>query len=436
MPRRNLWCLFLVGVCSVVCFQKVPGSRHSRVLAEAMDHVARNFYLPADELNLFEGAMTGMIARLGDEHSKYIQAAKKQDFEHELNQEIEGIGIYPAIDPKTKSCLVLTSLPGGPAFAAGVRAGDLIEKIEGQSTQGLSLGDAVQRIRGKPGTPVTLTIRHPGADHAIDLSIVRQVTRTDSVEGESRRADGQWNYLLPGDRRIGYLRITGFVGEEAEEKSTVADVRAALTKLQSEKIRGLVLDLRDNLGGSLRSAKDICDMLVPQGEIVTTRGRDGQILRAYRASGKAAFTGFPIAVLVNRSSASAAEILAACLQDNSRAIVVGERSYGKGTVQEVVDMGHPFGEMKLTIATYWRPSGQNINRPKEDAKNDPKNTTWGVSPNEGFEVAVGDEERQRLVIWQRKHELSALSSEKTSAADEVPDRVLRKAVEYLDAKAG
>ena len=143
-----------------------------------------------------------------------------------------------------------------------------------------------------------------------------------------------------------------------------------------------------------------------------------------RASGKAPFTGFPIAVLVNRRSASASEIVAACLQDHDRAIVVGERSYGKGTVQEVIDLGHTFGAMKLTIATYWRPSGQNINRPKEDAKNDAKNATWGVSPNEGYDLPVEDDERDRLLSWQQEHELAALGGEKGAAGDEVPDRVL------------
>ena len=248
----------------------------------------------------------------------------------------------------------------------------------------------------------------------------------------SRGADGQWSFLLPGERQIGYLRITGFAGEEPGEKGTAAD-SAALEQLQKEKIRGLVLDLRDNRGGSLRSAVNVCDMLVPKGEIVTTRGRDGQVQRAYRASGKAPFTGFPIAVLVNRFSASASEIVAACLQDADRAIVVGQRSYGKGTVQEVVDEGP--GSMKLTVATYWRPSGQNINRPKDDGKNDVKSATWGVSPNEGFSVPVEDEERERLLRWQQGQELAALSGEKNQAGDEVQDRVLLKALEYLEATA-
>jgi len=343
MPRRNLHCLVLIAFFSLVCYQKVPGSRYSRVLADAMDRVAHRFYLPVDELNLFEGGMSGMIKRLGDEHSIYIKAAKKQKFEEDLNQ-------------------------------------------------------------------------------------------PDSVVGDSRGPNGQWNFLLSGNRQIGYIRISGFAEAEHGENDTVSDFRAALEQLRKEKIHGLVLDLRDNRGGSLKAAVEICDMLIPKGEIVTTRGRDGQILRAYHASGKASCTGLPIAVLVNHKSASASEIVAACLQDHDRAIVVGERSYGKGTVQEVVDLGHTFGAMKLTIATYWRPSGLNINRPKEDAKNDLKNASWGVSPNEGHEVHVEDNERDRLLSWQRESELAALSGGKITSGDQTPDRVLLRAVEYLESK--
>ena len=248
MPRRNLYSLFFIALFSLVCYEKVPESRCGRVLADAMDRVAGDFYLPVDELNLFEGAMSGMIKGLGDEHSIYIKAAKKQE--------------YRTTSTRKRPC------------------------------------------RATPA---------------------------------ARTADG--TSCSPASRRIGYIRITGFAEAEQGEKSTAADFRAALEQLRKRKIRGLVLDLRDNRGGSLRSAVDICDMLVPKGEIVTTRGRDGQILRAYRASGKAPFTGFPIAVLVNRTTASASEIVAACLQDHDRAIVVGERSYGKGTVQEVVRHG-------------------------------------------------------------------------------------------------
>jgi carboxyl-terminal processing protease len=344
MPRRNLHCLFLITLCSLVCYQKVPASRYSRVLADAMDRVSRRFYQPVNELDLFEGAMSGMIDRLGDENSRYIKAAKKQAFEQDISQ-------------------------------------------------------------------------------------------PDTVQGDSRGADGQWDFLLPGGRRTGYIRVTGFSEAEQGQRGTVGEFRAALERLGEEKIRGLVLDLRDDRGGSLTAAVGICDMLVPQGEIVTMRGRDGHVLRAFSASGKAPFTGFPIAVLVNRSTASASEIVAACLQDHHRGIVVGQRSYGKGTVQEVLDLGQACGAMKLTIATYWRPSGQNINRPKEDAKGNAKNAAWGVSPDEGYDLTVEDDERDRLLAWQQAHESVASGGGKGTAGQPVPDRVLLKAVEYLESTA-
>jgi carboxyl-terminal processing protease len=431
MPRRNLRCLLLITVLSLLCYQKVPGSRYSRVVADSMDDVSRRFYLPVDELKLFEGAMSGMLESLDDKHSLYVKAAGKQEFEDGLNQQFVGIGIRPAIDPRTKNLLVLSPLPDGPAFAMGIRAGDRIVKIDGHATQGLSLKEAVERIHGNPGTAVTLTIERPGAGQPSDLTIVRRVVHEDTVQGESREADGKWNFLLPGERQIGYIRITGFAEAGQGEKDSATDFRAAMEQLCRQKARGLVLDLRDNPGGSLQSAVDICNMLVTRGEIVTTRGREGQILRSYRASGKATFPDIPIAVLVNHNSASASEIVAGCLQDHHRAIIVGERTYGKGTVQEVIDMGHKFGTMKLTIATYWRPSGQNINRPKQDASGDARNAPWGVSPDDGCDVPVGDEQRDHLLKWQQSHELATLVGGKEAAGDEVPDRVLLKAVEAL-----
>ncbi len=438
MPRRNLYCLLLLLVVSWVCYAKTPRNRCGGVLADALDRVDRRYYRSVDDVDLFEGAMSGMIGRLHDDYSKYISVEEKTGFEQDLDQEIVGIGIRPVIDPRTKQLLVLSPLAGSPAFAKGMRAGDRILKIDGQSTQGLSLESAAERIRGKSGTTVTLTVQKPGAAATIELPIVRQVIHEDTVQGDMLGADGRWIFLLPGQRRIGYIRITAFVDADGENKGTAADFRAALEQLRAAKIAGLVLDLRDNLGGSLNAAVEICDMLVPQGDIVTTRGRDGRILNAYRASGRAPFTDFPIAVLVNRSTASASEIVAACLQDHDRAVIVGERTYGKGTVQEVDDLGQTLGAMKLTIATYWRPSGQDINRPRKNAKqqdasgNGTKKAQWGVAPNAGYEVSLDERQQAGLWTWQRDRELAALHGDKAGADDETPDRALAKAVEYLE----
>lgn len=474
MPLRNLRWLIALSVLSVLCYISAPRSRYSRVLADNFDRVAREYYRPVNEVGLFEDTMNGLVSKERlDENSHYVPADDKPQFENDLNQEFVGIGILQALAPTTKQLIVLSPLRDGPAVAAGVRAGDRILKIDGQSTQGMSLADSSAKIKGRAGTSVTIEVQHPGAQPA-ELTIVRRVVHEDTVEGASRGPDGRWSFIAgsreqgarrvgqanrefggpavavdrfapahhqprdlvppyapaPNSRRpIGYVWIKSFVRTDGGDKSTVSDFRAALEQLCRENVRGLVLDLRDNRGGDLRAAVDICDMLVPKGQIVTMRGRDRQILEAYRASGKAAFTDFPVAVLVNGLSASASEIVAACLQDNGRAVVVGQRSYGKGTVQQVFDLGPALGAMKFTVATYWRPSGQDINRPKDDGKNTP----WGVSPNEGYEVPVTDRQRQQLLLWQHERELAAVTGAKPPA--EVPDRVLQKAVEYLDRQA-
>jgi carboxyl-terminal processing protease len=457
MSRRNLRWLIAVAVVSGLCYAYVPRSRYSRVLADNFDRVARAYYRPINEEELFEGAMRGLApdAELReilksplDEHSRYIKAAKKSEFDHDLNQEFVGIGIHQALDPKRKQLLVLSPVPDGPAVAAGIRAGDRIVKIDGQSTQGMSLQDSSARIKGPAGTPVTLTVERSGSAQPIEVTINRRMVHGDTVEGATRDAEGHWDFLLrthlaPHDAEsthlaprdvpssesepcLGYVAITGFVDPDGSEKSTAADFRAALQQLRRQNIRGLVLDLRDNRGGSLRQAVEICDMLVAEGQIVTMRGRDHQIISDYRASGKAAFANIPIAVLVNAATASASEIVAACLQDHSRAVVVGQRSFGKGTVQQVFDLGPSLGDMKLTMATYWRPSGRDINRPQEDGKEIP----WGVSPDQGHEVPVSNEEREKLLHWQQEREVAALTGAKPPP--EVFDRVLQNAVEYLE----
>ena len=437
MPRRNFHWLIAISVISGICYLYVPGSRYSRVLAESLDLVARRYYRPVNDLELFENAMKGMapdrdlrevLKTQLDEHSHYISPADKTEFDNDLNQEFVGIGILQAEDPKTKQLLVLSPVPDGPAVAAGVRTGDRIVRIDGQSTKGMSLKDSSARIKGRAGTSVTIAVEHVGQARPVDITIVRRLVHEETVEGASRDSEGRWNFLLPGNPTIGYVWITAFTDADGGDKSTAADFLAALEQLRKDKVRGLVLDLRDNRGGSLRAAIEICDMLVPRGEIVTTRGRGGRVMRAYAASGHARFTDFPIVVLVNGYSASASEIVAACLQDNGRAIVAGQRSYGKGTVQEVVDLGQALGEMKFTVATYWRPSGQDINRPADDGKNIP----WGVTPNEGFNVPVSDRQRQKLLEYEQDREIASLTGAKPPP--DVPDLVLQKALEHLNGK--
>jgi carboxyl-terminal processing protease len=374
-----------------------------------------------------------MVERLDDDYSSYISPREQEEFEKAINQRFEGVGMKVGLDPKTKQLTVLTPLFDSPAYKAGVCAGDRILKINGRSTQGMSLAEAIDDLHGQPGTPVTLSLLHEGGKQPVDLKIVRQTIDVDTVCGDTRNADGSWNFFLPGHQRIGYVRILGF-GDK-----TTDDLRRALDGLTAGGMRGLVLDLRDNPGGLLPAAVGVCDMFLRSGLIVSTRGRDQQVLKEERASGKGPFTGFPMAVLVNNESASASEIVAACLQDNHRAVIVGQRTWGKGTVQEVTDLGDRRGELKLTVASYWRPSGANIHRRHNAGPRD----TWGVTPDKGYQVVVEGEEDRQLRRWRLDRDVvrpgggpqqSAPAAERPSAQPLV-DRQLAHAVAYVESES-
>jgi carboxyl-terminal processing protease len=279
-------------------------------------------------------------------------------------------------------------------------------------------------MRGRAKEPVTLTVLHPGDDKPVDIEIVRDVIQVASVLGDTRNADGSWDYFLEGRDRIGYVRINVF------GRDTVEELQNVLRRLVEQGMRGLVLDLRNNAGGRLDAAIDICDLLIPSGEIVTMRGRHGRILRAYQATGNAPFTDFPLAVLVNQVTASASEIVAACLQDHGRAVVVGQRTYGKGTVQEIIDLRPSQGELKLTTASYWRPTGRNIHREQNAGDSD----AWGVRPDPGYEVppAKAEPGRPPLVRRDLRKLPAGQPHEGSEAKGAFPDPQLDRAVEYLE----
>ncbi len=427
MPRRNLLCLLLMTVVSLACYCQAQRNRYSRSLGNVLDEISRRYYEPVDDAKLYEGAVEGMVDRLGDDYSAYITPAQKDEFEAEINKHFEGVGMEVSLDPKTKQLTVRTPLVGSPAYEAGVRAGDRILKVDGRSTQGMSLRDAIGLLHGRPGTTVAIAVLHEGEKLPVELKMVRKTIVVDTVCGDTRNADGSWNFLLPGHDRVGYVRILGFA------ENTADDLRQALDGLVAQRMGGLVLDLRGNPGGLLPSAVCVCDLFLSSGVIVSTRGRDKQILEIRQASGRGPFTGFPLAVLINQYSASAAEIVAACLQDNHRAVIVGQRSFGKGTVQELTDLGDRRGELKLTVASYWRPSGENIHRRHGAGEKE----IWGVVPDRGYEVKVEGEELERLERWrQQRNVYRPLPAEKTAAAghpaEAPPDRQLAKAVAYIE----
>ena len=386
MPRRNLHLLWLAAVICLACYVKVD--RQGQMFVFALNEVEDRYLEPIGRQELFEGAMEGMMSRL-DDYSAYISPDTLVEFQQTLDQEFGGVGIQILLDTDTRQLTVANPLVGSPAYEAGIRAGDRILRIDGQSTQGLSLEDAARRMRGKPGEAVTLTVLHADESDPVEIEIVRAVIQEDSVLGDTRNADGSWNYFLEGYDKIAYVRINTFGEKTAEELRTV------LRDLSEQGLRRLILDLRNNPGGLLMSAIDICDLFVDSGVIVTTRGRDGEVRRAIHASGNGPYLKLPIAVLVNQYSASASEIVAACLQDHHRAVVVGESTYGKGTVQEIIELENAQGAIKLTTSSYWRPSGRNIHRTSDAGESDP----WGVSPDPGYEVTMDDEALARLVRW-------------------------------------
>lgn len=364
---------------SLTCVLKVD--REGSIISYAMRQIRGRYLEEIDDHILFEGAMEGMIGRLesefDDQHSAYIKPEKLQAFEDTINQQFGGVGMEVTMSPETKQLVVIAPMPGSPAEKAGILCGDKILKIDGESAQGLSLLDAINLMHGESGAAVLLSVLHEGQDEPVDIKIVRAVIKTDTVIGCKRNGNGTWDFFLDGKEKIGYVRITSFTENTAEE------MRKAAKKLIDAGLRGLVIDLRGDPGGFLDQAVQVADMFIRSGVIVSTRGRYNQIFRVFTATEEGTLPDFPIAVLIDRDTASAGEIVAACLQDHGRAVVVGERSFGKGTIQELIELESKHGLLKLTTGTYWRPSEKDINRRKGDGEND----DWGVRPDKGYEVS-------------------------------------------------
>jgi carboxyl-terminal processing protease len=424
MPRRNLLILAVVMLVAVLCRERIQTNPYVRVLAGAMNKIEDSALNPVGQRRLFEGAMTGMMDQL-DKNSKYFSPARLKEFHEDVDLQFAGVGIEIGIDPKTKELKALSPVVNSPAARVGIVAGDRILRIDKSDTQGMSLADASVLLRGRKGTSVTLSVLHQGDRKPQEITIVREEVQADSVRGDTRKPDGSWDFFLDGHDRIGYLRITTFTD------NTVNELRQALAWMTEHGMRGLVLDLRDNPGGYLDAGIGVCDMFVDSGEIVTTRGRKGRIVETYSASGDAPFTGFPVAILVNGQTASAAEIVAACLQDDHRAVIVGERTYGKGTVQDLIDLEPGCGAMKLTTKSYWRPSGKNIQRPQGNSANG----GWGVSPDKGFKIEASEDEADDWREWRVRRDVHQAPDAGFNGGKPFVDRQRRCAVEYVEKQA-
>lgn len=447
MPTRNLILLVVVTVASIASWFARERDRRGQRVNEVLAIVDAAYIEPVKEDPLIHAAIDGLVARL-DENSAFVRGDDQRELEAALDQRFGGVGVELAIDPHTGELTVTMPLPGGPAWEAGIVAGDRIKEIDGELTAGLPLRDVIAMLRGDPGQPVTLTVMPAGGNTtaavARDVTLTRDVVEIESVQGDRRRPDGSWDWWLEGEPGIAHLRITGF-GERTsgELDAALAEIVAGQAPAggRSVPLRGIVIDLRGNPGGLVASAVDVCDRFLDDGVIVSTRGRrstavgraDGNPADVRRASPGAVAGDVPIVVIVDGLTASAAEIVAACLQDHARATVVGERTYGKGTVQSILPLSGG-GLLKLTTAEYLRPSGETINRRPEDAED----ATWGVSPDAGFSIVPSGDSLDRLSRWRMRRDAHAFVREPglRMALPRAVDEVLARALDAFPELSG
>ncbi|GAB4249965.1 MAG: S41 family peptidase [Deferrisoma sp.] len=309
-----------------------------RVLAEAMDVVQRNYVEPVKPEDLVYGAVEGIVARL-DPHSSFMTPDMFQEMQVETEGAFGGLGIE--ITVKDGRLTVVSPIEDTPAAAAGIQAGDVIVMIEGEPTEGMDLMEAVRRMRGPKGTRITIHILREGWDKPKAFTLTRDIIRIKSVK--ARRVDG-----------VGVVRITQF------QQATHREVAEALEGLRDDpSLYGLVLDLRNNPGGLLDQAVKVADLFLTGGTVVSTKGRDPEQEVVYTARDDGTEPKLPLVVLVNGGTASASEIVAGALQDHRRGLILGERTFGKGSVQTILPLSDGSG-LRITTALYYTPSGRTI----------------------------------------------------------------------------
>lgn len=316
--------------------------RNLGVFARALAHLEAGYVDPVDQDALIRGALRGMAGSL-DPHTVYLDPDEYRTLTADTEGRFAGIGVE--ISVRDGWLLVLSVFPGGPADRAGLLPGDRFLTLEGHLARDMRLQDAVRIMRGAPGTDVRVSIRREGHDEGIEVTMTRAYVEVSPIEAQ----------VLPG--RILHLRIRAFQANTTTEMRAALD--AALHAQGGAGLAGVLLDLRDNPGGLLREAVLVSDEFLRAGTIVSTRGRDGRVLQSSSAHSRGTRPEWPMVVLVNGYSASAAEIVAGALQDHRRALVVGTTTFGKGSVQNIVELPDG-GALKLTIARYFTPSGRSI----------------------------------------------------------------------------
>lgn len=312
-----------------------------RSFVEVFQRISNDYVEEVDDKQLLEGAISGMLSSL-DPHSAYLPAKAFKEMEEHTTGEFGGLGMEVGMEDGFVK--VVSPIDDTPAQAAGVLSGDLIIKLDDETVKGMTLGDAVKKMRGKPGTDIKLTIVRKGEDKPLVLELTRAIIKVKSVKEKM---------LLDG---MGYVRISQF------QMRTGSDLRASVEKLIEQNgapLNGLVLDLRNNPGGVLRAAVEVSDAFLDEGLIVYTKGRVANSKMSFDAEDGDLLQGKPIVVMINEGSASASEIVSGALKDHQRAIIVGRTSFGKGSVQTLMPLNNG-GAIKMTTARYFTPSGRSI----------------------------------------------------------------------------
>ncbi len=339
--------------------------RQVRYFRDVLETVKSNYVdaSAVDYEKLTRAALRGMLSEL-DPHSEFLDAEAFSQTEEELNNEFSGVGIQ--VEERDGHIIVITPIADTPAERAGLRRGDRLVAIDGQVLHDASIEKTVRLIRGEPGTELKLTIFRPAQDREIQLTLKRERIRLRSVRNAALTGDG-----------IGYVQITQFSERTGEEFA------AALEELERHHLRALVLDLRNNPGGLLDAAIEVCDEFFAKDELVAyTQGRTKESREDFLAIGTHPERRYPIAVLVNGGTASAAEIVSGAMRDTKRAVIVGEKTFGKGSVQSIIELGNGEG-LRLTTARYYTPSGITIHEK-------------GIQPHVELEMSAEDEASLRI----------------------------------------
>jgi carboxyl-terminal processing protease len=353
--------------------------------------------------NLTYAAIRGMVGKL-DPHSEFMDAQEYQQLQNDTEGQFGGLGLNVMV--RGNYVVVIAPMEGTPGFRAGILPGDLIVKVNGESMENMPIDDVVKRLRGEPGTPVTMTIRRPATGEEKTLTLTRAIIQMDMVKD----INGQKEFPLGADG-IGYVRITEFGDRTSDE------LEAALDKLKAQGMKALILDLRLNPGGLLDQAVSVCQKFLPRGQlVVSTEGRDPNQNSVLRAHGHGdELQGMPMVVLVNLVSASASEIVTGCMQDLHRAVIMGEKTFGKGSVQTIFPL-EGGGALKLTVAKYYTPSHRVINE-------------RGIEPD--ILVPMTEEQEAALLLTRLPGGIEALDPTNRVRVAQIRDVQLERAEDLL-----